>query len=209
MKHPRIYRVLGFIGTDAAAFELLTAIAELRRQVDLLPAREIEQSRNLRLRLAWMYRRVGDVHAASTEFAQLHQDDPQALQPGDHAHMPPLLPKSHCAHAVAAQQPRSGQYPGPRWQLARLRRQRRQIGTLDQPGPCEGAKCHSHQHAQHTSHRWPRERCGLHSRRSFDGARHIGPTKVCLDIDRARRQRSNALPIARVASSITIGRASG
>jgi hypothetical protein len=39
MKHSRIYRVLGFIGTDAAAFELLTAIARLARSKRPLDAR--------------------------------------------------------------------------------------------------------------------------------------------------------------------------
>jgi tetratricopeptide (TPR) repeat protein len=69
-------------GTSAAqpglaGTELLGAIAELRRQVDLLPARDVEHSRALRQRLAWMYRRAGDIHAAFTEFDRLVQEEPE------------------------------------------------------------------------------------------------------------------------------------
>jgi tetratricopeptide (TPR) repeat protein len=57
--------------------ELLAAIAELKRQVDILPAREVEHSRALRQRLAWMYRRAGDLHAAFVEFERLAQEEPE------------------------------------------------------------------------------------------------------------------------------------
>jgi lipopolysaccharide biosynthesis regulator YciM len=58
--------------------ELLAAIAALRKQVDALPARELELSRSLRLRLAWMHRRAGDVRSARLEFERLVTEDPNS-----------------------------------------------------------------------------------------------------------------------------------
>ncbi len=60
-----------------AGAELLTAIADLRRQVDSLSARAVDESRKLRLRLAWMYHRAGDVNAAHGELERLVAEDPQ------------------------------------------------------------------------------------------------------------------------------------
>jgi tetratricopeptide (TPR) repeat protein len=59
-----------------AGGELVGAIAELRRQVDLLPAREVEHRRTLRQQLAWMLRRAGDLRAAYVEFEHLAQEEP-------------------------------------------------------------------------------------------------------------------------------------